>query len=60
MFSRGWEVGDSKGCMRKLLFVMGEGKGCMLMGTEYVWELYSKLNKNFFCKSCFCLYFSIK
>lgn len=29
---------------RELLFVVREGKGCMLMGAKYVWELYSELN----------------
>ena len=39
--------------MRKLLLVVGEGKGCMLMGAKYVWELYSELNKNFFASHAF-------
>lgn len=37
--------------MRKLLFAVGEDKGCMLM--EAKWELYSELNKNFFASHVF-------
>lgn len=56
----GWFLGrdgESNGCTRKLLFVLGEGKGCMLM--EAKWELYSELNKNCFASHVFFLYFSI-
>lgn len=45
----GWVLGrdgESNGSMRKLLFVVGEDKGCMLMGAK--WELHSELNKNCF------------
>lgn len=37
--------------MRKLLFVVGEDKVCVLM--EAKWELYSELNKNCFASHVF-------
>jgi len=39
--------------MRQLLFVVGEGKGCVLTGAKYEWELYSELHKNFFASHAF-------
>lgn len=46
--------GGSNGYMRKLLSVVGEDKGCVLM--EAKWELSSELNKNCFASHvAFCV-----